>query len=154
MKTEKKIGRYKKYFEKKKKKIYIFFFYKSLIFIWHMCKNNFEKFFSHKGNAIKMLIFAVKKVKMHILKNGLRQIGCFLWWPVLTSSCGRNFVDIDFRFFANCRRRIIVFFLYATCRHLFIFFFLKMKIWQTSNVTEKNALQCKCWQCFLLTTRL
>ena len=38
----------------------------------------------------------------------------------LTSSCVRNFEDIDMRFFANCRRRMLVFFLYAICGHLLI----------------------------------
>ena len=37
----------------------------------------------------------------------------------LTSSCVRNF-DIDMRFFENCRRRMLVFFLYAICGHLLI----------------------------------
>ena len=30
--------------------------------------------------------------------------------PFLTASCGRDFKDIDLRFFANCRRRMVFFY--------------------------------------------
>ena len=41
-------------------------------------------------------------------ERGIRNnTGCFFYDPFLTSSCGRNFEDIDLRFFANCRRIIL-----------------------------------------------
>ena len=49
--------------------------------------------------------------------------GVFFYDPFFTSPCGHNFEDIGLRFFwANCRRRMLVFFLYATCGHLFNIF--------------------------------
>ena len=65
--------------------------------------------------------------------------------------CGRNFEDIDLRFFANCRRQIIVFFLYQYVV-IYSLFFLKTEIWKGTNFA-KNALQCKYWLCFLWTIR-
>ena len=44
----------------------------------------------------------------------------FFYTLFLTASCGRNFEDIDLRFFANCRRRMVVFFPYAISGHLLI----------------------------------
>ena len=52
---------------------------------------------------------------------------CFFYDPFFASSCGRNFEDIDLRFFANCRRRMIVFFNMHICGHLFILLSLKRK---------------------------
>ena len=46
----------------------------------------------------------------------------FLMILFFTSSCGRNFEDIDFWFFANCRKRMMFFFLYAICGHSLIIF--------------------------------
>ena len=45
----------------------------------------------------------------------------FCYAPFFTSSCGRNFEDIDLRFFANCRRRMVIFF-YMQHGHLLIIF--------------------------------
>ena len=45
----------------------------------------------------------------------------------LTSSCGRNFDDIDMRFFANCRRRMVVFF-HMQYVVIYSLFFLELKI--------------------------
>ena len=47
--------------------------------------------------------------------------------PFLTASCGRDFKDIDLRFFANCRRRMVFFYkqhvvicsLFFSCRWKF-----------------------------------
>ena len=44
-------------------------------------------------------IFTFKGVNFPFFKYSV-----FLW-TFLTTSCGRNFDDIDLRFFANCRRR-------------------------------------------------
>ena len=46
---------------------------------------------------------------------------CFVFFDTLlfTSSCGRNFEDIDLRFFANCRRRRMVVLFYM--QHVVIY---------------------------------
>ena len=69
----------------------------------------------------------------------------------LTSSCGRNFEEIGSRFFQIVEEEEYFFF---DMQHMVIIIFLsKTNIWKGRTFT-KNALQCKYWPCFLLTTVL
>ena len=62
----------------------------------------------------------------------------FLFYDTfLTSSCERNFEDIDLRFFANCKGRIIVFFSICNMWSFTHNVFLKLKIWKRTNFTKK-----------------
>ena len=78
--------------------------------------------------------------------------GVFFYDTFLTSSCGRNFEDIDMRFFANCRRRMVVF---SIC-NMWSFTHYSFLNWKFEKgpILPKNALLCEYWPCFLLTTRL
>ena len=71
----------------------------------------------------------------------------------LTSSCGRNFEDIDMRFFANCTRRMVVFFSICNMWSFTHYSFLNWKF-EKGPILPKNALLCEYWPCFFLTTRL
>ena len=61
--------------------------------------------------------------------------GVFYDDPFLTSSCGRNFEDIDLRFFANCRRKIVSF--YMQHEVIYSLFFLEKENLKRDQFYEK-----------------
>ena len=56
--------------------------------------------------------------------------------PFLTSSCGRSFEDINLRFFANCRRRMVVFFY---MQHVVIYSLFFHWTFEKNNFTKKRT---------------
>ena len=74
--------------------------------------------------SIITIIFSSLCKHMNYFEYWYVQIECvfLLMIRFLNSSYWRNFEDIDFWFFANCRKRMMFFFLYAICGHSLIIF--------------------------------
>ena len=65
---------------------------------------------------------ALKYKKIHQLDTvylNIQSVFVFLIPRFLTSSCGCNFEDIDLRFFANCRRRTVLLFMWSSIHYFF-----------------------------------
>ena len=61
----------------------------------------------YNGDSI---IFFQCLLLLHCTSSSLNIQSVFFYAPFFTSSYGLNFEDIDLHFFANCRRRMLVFF--------------------------------------------
>ena len=99
------------------------------------------------ANLIAIFLYLGTKVHENLNSAYFWNIqGVFYDDPFFISPRGRYYEDIDLRFYVNCRRRIVCFYMQHAVNYSL--FFLE------NEHLKKTALQCKYWPCFHFTTRV